>query len=89
MQNAIITGFDARRCLCCGGFMVTFSDNPIPYEADYYQWRIAHNGPNFGVSHASNFPLRVKVSFQPKASDCIASLGEITVTELEIVTQGE
>lgn len=85
MQNAIITGFDARRCLCCGGFMVTFSDNPTPYEADYYQWRPTDEEQNFGVTHASHFPLRVKISFQPKASDCVASLGEIFITEMEVV----
>ncbi|HAS41795.1 MAG TPA: hypothetical protein DCS93_15050 [Microscillaceae bacterium] len=87
MQTAIITGFDARRCLCCGGFMVTFNDNPTPYEADYYQWRIPHNGPNFGVSHSSSFPLKVKINYQLKASDCVASLGEIEITALEVLAE--
>ncbi|OJJ22134.1 hypothetical protein BKI52_08845 [marine bacterium AO1-C] len=68
--------------------MVTFSDNPTPYEADYYQWRIAHNGPNFGVSHASQFPLKVKINYQFKESDCVASEGEIEITELEILANG-
>ena len=81
--EAIIIGFDARRCQCCGGFMVTFSNDPTPYKADHYQWRPKQGQENFGVSHSSKFPMRVKIKYKAVASDCVASKGEIEITSLE------
>lgn len=82
--DAIIIGYDARRCRCCGGFMVTFSKDPTPYKAEHYQWRPAHNGQNFGVNNSSRFPLYVKIKYKNKPSDCVASKGEIEISEMKV-----
>lgn len=79
--DAIIIGFDARRCLHCGGYMVTFSNNPEPYKADHYQWR--PKTEKFGVNHSSKFPLYVKIKYKNVKSDQVASKGEIEITEME------
>ncbi|EAY24231.1 hypothetical protein M23134_06315 [Microscilla marina ATCC 23134] len=81
--DAIIIGFDARRCQCCGGFMVTFSNDPTPYKADHYQWRPKQGQETFGVSHSSKFPMYVKIKYKAVASDCVASKGEIEITAME------
>lgn len=70
--SAIITGQDARRCMCCGGFMITFSDNPTPYEAEFVSWQEDFQSidDRFGITADSDFPLYVEIQYQLVENPC-------------------
>jgi len=35
VSDAVITGFDARDCVCCGGLMINFNNDPVPYSGTF------------------------------------------------------
>ncbi len=61
MSDAIITGFDARACVCCGGLMITFNGEIKPYEGDF---KIIENGADLGITATDIFPINVKVDWK-------------------------
>lgn len=66
MNKAIITGYDLRTCACCGGLMITFSENSNPYAADY---KLLQNDPaSMGISEASKFPIYIELDWEPVSS---------------------
>ena len=75
--NAIIVGYDNRECVCCGGLMITFSDNPAPYASDYYI--IDNLPPNSGISENSTFPLYVSIIWKLTDKTC----GEIKFIDIK------
>jgi hypothetical protein len=52
MNDAIITGSDARTCICCGGLMITFNGETI------------ENGGDIGITDKDTFPIYVKVDWK-------------------------
>ena len=70
--SAIITGQDVRRCACCGGFMITFSDDPDPYDADFHLWQEDFQWieETFGISAGSDFPLAVEIQYRLVENPC-------------------
>lgn len=61
--NAIITGYDMRMCMCCGGLMVTFQDNPTPYSGKFY---LIHNSSELGIDEKTTFPIYVNITWVEK-----------------------
>ncbi len=77
MVTATIEGYDLRLCACCGGLMVKPSDA----NGDNYQWY--QKNQKFDVGESDKFPLKVKIKYHNRNTDCIASDGEIEITALE------
>lgn len=67
-QAAIITGVDARLCPCCGGHMITLSDDPGPYQEDFYQWEKREG--EFDFVETTPFPIYVKMKFDSLPDQC-------------------
>jgi hypothetical protein len=61
MNDAIITGSDARTCICCGGLMISFNGETRPYTEDF---RLIENGGDIGVTDKDRFPIYVKVDWK-------------------------
>ena len=68
LTNAIITGVDFRRCACCGGLMITFTNDSIPYSAAFYD--IKDLPSSAGISEQSTFPIKVKVAYSKVSQSC-------------------
>ncbi|MFI5221343.1 MAG: hypothetical protein ACHQK8_03380 [Bacteroidia bacterium] len=62
LTDAIITGNDLRMCACCGGLMITFSNDPKTYSATFYD--IDKLPANSGITESSPFPIYVKVKYE-------------------------
>jgi hypothetical protein len=69
-DNAILTGSDMRYCVCCGGIMITFSNDPTPYQATFYD--IDTIAPNSVISDTITFPKYVKVKWHFESRGCPA-----------------
>lgn len=78
--EANITGIDARLCVCCGGVMITLSENSEQYEEPYYQWY--NNSDEFEISINSSFPIPVYIQFKDLKDQCSSSLGIIDVLSI-------
>jgi len=65
--NAIITGFDLRKCACCGGLMITFNGETTPNAGDFKL--ISNNPADLGISANDKFPMHVYVEWKPGTSD--------------------
>ena len=61
MNDAIITGPDARACICCGGLMITFNGETRPYTGDF---RLIENSGDIGITDKDKFPIYVKVDWK-------------------------
>jgi hypothetical protein len=61
LQEAYITGFDGRACICCGGYMINFDGETKPYSGNFYL--IDNDLSSFGINASSVFPLKVKVAW--------------------------
>ena len=61
MNDAIITGLDARACICCGGLMITFNGETRPYYGDF---RLIGNGGSIGITGKDRFPIYVRVDWK-------------------------
>jgi len=61
MNNAIITGADARMCPCCGGLMITFNGETRPYTGDY---KLIENSSDLGITAKDSFPMYVKIDWK-------------------------
>jgi len=68
MTDAVITGYDYRKCSCCGGLMINFNNDPQPYHSSFYQVR--QLPANAGISEQTTFPLYVRVVWQPAEGGC-------------------
>ena len=74
MNDGILTGFDQRVCACCGGLMITFSNNITPYSADF---KLIDNWSEIGIQPGDKFPVYIKVDWEP-ATGSICSHIKIT-----------
>jgi hypothetical protein len=64
MTPAIITGFDSRMCACCGGLMITFTNDPDPYQAEFYL--LTNEAAELGLSMTTSFPVYLEVEYEFK-----------------------
>ena len=62
LTKAIITGYDLRKCSCCGGLMITFSSNPQPNIAAFNL--IANDPSEFGINQQTQFPVYISVNYK-------------------------
>ncbi len=60
-SNAVITGFDQRACVCCGGLMINFNEEAKPYIGQFYL--VDNDLSGFGVANTSSFPIYVNVEW--------------------------
>lgn len=67
-SKAILTGYDTRKCVCCGGLMLTFTNDAKPYSSEFYLVESLPEGK--GISDASTFPIQVCVKVEKINSDC-------------------
>lgn len=71
VTDAVITGYDARMCACCGGLMINFENNPSPYSGSFY---LINNMPaNSGITNSSTFPIYLKVEWEKEPTKCSGS----------------
>ncbi|MFZ1748722.1 MAG: hypothetical protein WAU01_00950 [Saprospiraceae bacterium] len=78
--DVTIQGYDLRLCACCGGLLVEI-DAPIDgIHGDVYQWYQKHN--KHGITGETKFPVKAKIKFYHLAESCVASTGEIEITDL-------
>lgn len=75
MNNGVITGVDNRYCACCGGLMISFTGETIPYMGDF---SLIDNPAITGISSTDKFPVYVKVDWKQASDAC----NRITVTRI-------
>lgn len=75
---AVITGYDMRKCMCCGGLMINFQNDTTPYSGNFYL--VANDPAEFGIDINSSFPVYVEVDWKVDTSGCP---GKIRITQLK------
>lgn len=74
LTSAIITGNDGRYCGCCGGLMITFTNDPQPYGAAF---KLISNNVLSDLGNNVTFPVYVEVAWRDDPSKC----GEYIIIE--------
>ncbi len=77
LTDAIITGTDVRACACCGGLMITFSNDPKTYSSPFFDINQLPSGS--GIDEKSQFPIYVKVNYTPSTSNCSNKIDILTL----------
>ncbi len=67
-DDAVITGYDARDCVCCGGLMINFNNDPIPYSGEFYIINELPDKPE--INSSSKFPLYVRITWKLNNKVC-------------------
>jgi hypothetical protein len=68
ISDAIITGYDIRACVCCGGLMVNFTNDPKPYSGVF---NLVNELPvNSGIDNNTKFPVYVKITWKYSTKQC-------------------
>ena len=67
MDEGIITGYDGRFCMCCGGLMISFNGSLWPYSGDF---KLIENSYETGISPNETFPIHVTVNWEPVTDKC-------------------
>ena len=68
LQDAVITGFDYRKCACCGGLVINFQNRTNSYEGEF---RLISNDPaEFGITDSTAFPVYMKVRWEHDMTRC-------------------
>lgn len=72
-SNGTITGYDTRKCPCCGGYFIDIDKVTYPF----------FNLPNNSTLNLDNptFPIYVKLDWTKDANACLGD--EIIVTRIE------
>ncbi|WP_462222485.1 hypothetical protein [Ferruginibacter sp.] len=68
LLKAIVTGFDARACPCCGGFMINFDGETQPYKGNFFL--IDNTAAELKISATENFPINVNVDTSKSSMTC-------------------
>jgi hypothetical protein len=56
LNDAVITGFDGRKCMCCGGLIINFNHEIKSYAGEFY---LLENLPSeMGIDDSTKFPMR-------------------------------
>ncbi len=79
--KAIVTGYDMRKCACCGGLMVTFSNDPTPYSADFVLVESMPKGST--ITDNTKFPVNVCIKYEKLETSC--GTVKIKVTDMVVV----
>ena len=77
MSNVIITGSDARMCVCCGGLIINFDGETKPYTGDF---KLIENSVTLGITEKDTFPIYVKVDWKV---DTIKACDGIIITRFK------
>lgn len=80
-QKAIITGYDMRKCACCGGLMVTFSNDSKPYSSDFVLVESLPKGST--INENTKFPVNVCIKYEKIETSC--GTVKIKITEMVII----
>jgi hypothetical protein len=75
--KAIITGFDSRKCICCGGLMINFNGETKPYTGDF---KLIDNAADLGISENDKFPIYARVKWKPDTTNVC---NHIIITKFE------
>jgi hypothetical protein len=78
MSEAVITGYDARACACCGGLMINFDGITEPYMGDF---KLIDNVGDLGIQASDTFPINVKVDWTGSPNTCGGN--HITITRFK------
>jgi hypothetical protein len=81
LTDAVITGFDIRDCVCCGGLMINFKNDPLPYSGEFYL--VNELPPKPVIDNNTKFPLYVRVLWKYNDKVC-GGAKFIDITKLEI-----
>ncbi len=65
-RAAVITGYDGRKCACCGGLMINFENITQSYTGDFY---LIDNSSDLGLANAT-FPLYASVTYTVSSNTC-------------------
>ena len=68
MNEGVITGWDPRTCLCCGGLMINFEGNTNPFDGDFYL--ISNDAAELGITGKTKFPVRMNVNWVKDTTVC-------------------
>ncbi|XZF14184.1 hypothetical protein ACTHGU_20590 [Chitinophagaceae bacterium MMS25-I14] len=79
-SKAVITGYDYRKCSCCGGLMMNFGDNTQQYDSNFYLVSQLPAGTSIGA--ADIFPIKVYVQWKPDTNYHCGSSNRIIITQL-------
>lgn len=81
--QAVITGYDMRACVCCGGLMINFEGRTTPVVSpDYYQ--VKNDPASLGISATTVFPVYVDVTWVLEAQPGCGSKGFVRITSIVI-----
>jgi hypothetical protein len=61
--NGKITGYDMRKCMCCGGFYIDIKDSTYRFDSIP-----TNSGINLTID---TFPIKVNVAFHKKNPQCL------------------
>ena len=75
MSDAIITGYDARMCVCCGGLMITFNGDTQPNHGDF---KLIDNSADIGINFNESFPIYVQVDWAAVPNKCSDDFIKVT-----------
>ena len=67
-EDAIVTAYDWRICICCGGLMITFTHDPDPYNEKFYLIRDMPG--NLSIDSSTDFPVYVRADYQILTGIC-------------------
>jgi len=76
MNDGIITGPDVRACVCCGGLMINFNGDALPYSGEF---RLIENGKDLGITDKDKFPIYVNVDWK---TDMTNTCNHIIITRM-------
>ncbi|MDP1726864.1 MAG: hypothetical protein Q8M15_08770 [Bacteroidota bacterium] len=82
MTDAVITGYDLRKCMCCGGLLINFENNPEQYSGTYYL--IDEMPSNSGINESTKFPLYVKVQYSIDKEKCGGNMNFVDIQKIRI-----
>ena len=78
LTPAILTGYDPRYCGCCGGLMITFTDNPAPLAAPF---KLIRSTLADKIGNNPTFPMYVEVAWEVDPHKCV-EFEYVTITRL-------
>ena len=77
-SNGVITGYDLRECMCCGGYF-------IQIDSTKYRFDQLPDSTDFTIPNNPEFPINVKLDWIPDSTACMPDM--IIVQRIEKVTE--
>lgn len=79
-EDAVITGYDMRKCMCCGGWIIEIKDSTFRFFEFPEGDKDKFNLPSFN-DNQSNYPINVRVIWKHSPEKCLGD--EIIVERIE------